>query len=83
MKERGKFKISEYFKILKKGDKVAMKREQSLAAYFPKRVQGRTGEVVEKKGSNYVVKLKEFNKEKKFIVHPIHLKRIKMQEKKW
>ncbi|MEK6873486.1 MAG: 50S ribosomal protein L21e [Nanoarchaeota archaeon] len=79
--QRGKIRLSEYFKELNNGDKVAIKKEKSIPSNFNKRVHGRTGEVVAKRGSNYVVKLKEFNKEKTFIVHPIHLKKIKLSEK--
>jgi large subunit ribosomal protein L21e len=77
MKERGKIKFSEYFKELNEGESVAVKREKSISASFPKRIQGKTGTVVTKRGKDYIVKLKEFTKEKLFIINPIHLKRIK------
>lgn len=79
IKERGKVRLSEYFKSLKKGDRVAVKREQSVDASFPKRIQGRTGIIEGKRGSNYVVKLNELKKEKTFIVHPVHLIKIKSE----
>jgi len=81
LKERGKIRFSEYFKDIKQGDKVAVKREKAVDANFPFRIQGRTGTVVGKRGSNYIVNIKEFNKEKIFIIPPIHLKRIKSGEK--
>ncbi len=77
VRERGKFKISEYFKTLKEGDRVAVKREKRESANFPKRIQGRTGQVIGVRGGSYLVKLKEFAKEKTFIIQPVHLKRIK------
>jgi ribosomal protein L21E len=77
MQERGKIRFSEYFKKLAEGDKVAIKEEKSVRATFPKRVQGRTGVVSGVRGKNYLVKLKEFSKEKIFIVPSIHLKKIK------
>lgn len=77
IKERGKIKFSEYFKELKDGEYVAVKKEMSVDASFPKRIQGRTGIVIGKRGSDYIIKLKEFSKEKVFIINPIHLKRIK------
>lgn len=83
IRERGKIKFSEYFKELKPGEKVALKAEQSLNASFPKRMQGRTGKVVEKRGKNsYLVKAKDLEKEKLFIVPAIHLKRINSGGKK-
>ena len=75
--QRGKIKLSEYFKELSTGDKVSIKKDKSVISNFHKRVHVRTGEIIGKRGSNYVVKIKEFNKEKEFIVHPIHLKKIK------
>jgi large subunit ribosomal protein L21e len=79
-KERGKIRFSEYFKELKQGDKVAVKREKAVASSFPVRIQGRTGEVIGKRGKSYLIKLMEFNKEKIFIIPAIHLKRIKTGE---
>ena len=81
MKERGKIKFSEYFKKLNDGDRVAIKEEKSVRATFPKRIHGRTGVVESKRGRDYVVKLNEFSKEKRFIVPAIHLKKIKNIEK--
>ena len=77
MRERGKIRFSEYFKKLEKGNKVAVKKEQSVEANFPKRIQGRTGVIEGMRGTNYIVKLKELAKEKVFIIHPVHLKKIK------
>tara|TARA_Y100000310_G_C20396373_1_gene675291 strand:- start:271 stop:531 length:261 start_codon:yes stop_codon:yes gene_type:complete len=76
LRERGKIRFSEYFKSLETGERVAIKREQSVAASFPERVQGRTGVVTGKKGNSYIVDVMEFNKKKTFIIQPIHLKRI-------
>jgi len=77
MKERGKLRLSEYFKELKKGDKIAIKKEKSVKAGFPDRFQGLSGVVVRKQGRSYVVKIKDFKKEKTLIIPPIHLKRLK------
>ena len=81
IKERGKIRLSEYFKKFEKGDKIAVKKEKSVNSNFAKRISGRTGVIEEKRGSSYVIKINEFNKEKLFIIPPIHLKRIKMVEK--
>jgi large subunit ribosomal protein L21e len=78
-RERGKLRFSEYFKVLKEGDKVAVVREKSETKdAFPKRIQGLTGEVVGKRGDSYIINLKELNKEKQFIIKPIHLKRLEV-----
>jgi len=76
MREKGKIKFSRYFQSLKKGDKVAVVRELSLKIGFPKTIQGRVGEIEEKRGDCYVVKI-NIGKDKRFIIHPIHLKKIK------
>ena len=76
IRERGKIRFSEYFKELKEGDRVALKREWSINVGFAKRMSGRTGVIIGKRGRSYIVNIKDFNKEKTFIVPPIHLKRI-------
>ena len=76
VRERGKIRFSEYFKTLNEGDRVAIVKEKSVANNLPKRVQGRTGIVAGKRGNSYIIKVKDLNKEKEFIVGPIHLKII-------
>jgi len=78
VREKGKIKFSEYFKKLKKGDRVAVKRELGIKKIgFPKKLQGKTGEIVDKRGKAYIVKIKDLRQEKRFIIHPIHLNKIK------
>ena len=77
IRTRGKIPLSRYFQNLKKGDSVAVIKEPSVNSSFPQRLQGRTGIIIEKRGRAYVVKIMEYSKEKKFIIEPIHLKRIK------
>ena len=77
IRDKGKLKLSNYFKNFEKGDRVAVKRELSLQPKFPKKLQGRSGIVDEKKGSSYIVKINDLNKEKKYIIHPVHLKKLK------
>ncbi len=81
IREKGKLQFSKYFQKLSKGDFVSIVREISLRPRFPLRIQGRTGIVEEKRGKAYVVKVKDQNKEKKFIIEPIHLRKIKMINK--
>ena len=77
VRTRGKLQLSRYFQELKEGVKVSIVRERSIAGSFPKRLQGRTGVVEAKRGRAYMIKLKEQNKEKRFLIEPIHLKKIK------
>jgi len=77
IRTRGKLQLSRYFQILKPGDFVAISRERTIASVFPKRVQGITGEIESKRGRSYMVKIKDGNKEKRLLIEPIHLKKIK------
>lgn len=77
IRTRGKLQLSRWFQELKKGDSVSVIKEHSVESNFPKRLQGRTGIVEERRGKVYVIKVKDQNKEKKFLIEPIHLKKIK------
>ncbi len=76
IRTKGKIQFSRYFQELNKGDDVSVIIEKSLSSSFPKRLQGRTGKVKEKRGSAYLVEIKDQNKSKTFIIAPIHLKKI-------
>jgi large subunit ribosomal protein L21e len=77
IRKKGKLQFSKYFQNLQEGDYVSVIREKSLQARFPKRLQGKTGIIRGKRGKVYIVKVKDGNKEKKFLIEPIHLKKIK------
>jgi large subunit ribosomal protein L21e len=77
IRTRGKLPLSQYFQELKEGDKVSIVREKSVTISIPQRLQGRAGVVVGKRGRSYIVKIKDQDKEKKFLIAPIHLKKIK------
>lgn len=79
VREKGKVKISRIFQKLEKGDRVSVVRELAEKASFPKRIQGKTGIIEGKRGKSYIVKIKDGNKDKRFIIKPIHLKTIKKQ----
>ena len=77
LRTRGKIKFSNYFQKFNQGDRVAVIKEHSLNPKFPKQLQGRTGVIENKRGSFYIVKIKDLNKEKNYIIHPVHLKKIR------
>jgi len=81
VRTRGKIQLSKYFQEIEKGEKVAVIQEKAIASNFPKRLQGRTGTIEGKRGRFYVVKIKDQNKEKTFIIEPIHLKKIESSKK--
>ena len=78
VRTRGKLQFSKYFQELKKGDAVAVVRETAVQSSFPIRLQGRTGFVEGQRGKAYIVNIKDQAKEKKFLIEPIHLKKIKI-----
>ncbi len=77
-RERGKISITRYLQEFQPGEKVCLKAEPAVqkAMYFP-RFHGRTGVVKGKRGSCYEIEIKDGNKIKTIIAHPVHLKRIK------
>jgi len=76
----GKMQLSKYFQEFNNGDFVAVVKEPSVQANFPERIQGRTGSVEGKRGMSYVIKIRDQEKEKRFLIAPIHLKRIETQK---
>jgi len=77
LRTKGKFSFTKYFQKFASGDSVAFVRElNQQGAGFPKKIQGRTGKIIEKNGKAYVVEVKDYNKLKTFNVKPIHLKKI-------
>lgn len=73
----GKFSLRRYLQILSAGEKVALVAESSIhkGLYF-KRFHGRVATVKGRRGFCYEVEIKDGNKEKTLIVHPVHLKRL-------
>lgn len=77
VRTRGKLKLGKFFQRFKKGDLVSVVREIAMQPRFPKKLQGKTGVVEERRGKAYMIKIKDQNKEKGFLIEPIHLKKIK------
>lgn len=77
IRTKGKISITKYFQTLDVGERVILKMEPAVHSgmYFH-RFHGKVGTVFGKKGTCYEVKIKDFNKEKLLIVHPVHLKRV-------
>lgn len=76
IRTKGKIRFSRYFQEFNEGESVAVTREVSLSPAFPKRIQGRTGKIIGKRGKAYEVLIKDQNKEKKFLIMPVHLRKI-------
>ena len=76
-KTRGKISLRRYLQQLSPGDKVALTAEPAVneGMYF-RRFHGKIGTVAKKLGSCYEVVIKDFDKTKHVIVHPVHLKKL-------
>ncbi len=78
-REKGKRNLTKMFQKLEIGDTICLGRDVASMGgeSFPRRMEGRTGVVEGKRGSAYVVGVKDLNAKKTFIVKPIHLKKLK------
>ncbi len=76
-RECGKLSLSKYFQEFADGERVAIVREQSQNPAFPKRIQGKTGEIRGKQGNAYKVLIKDGAAEKVHLIMPVHLRRMK------
>jgi large subunit ribosomal protein L21e len=74
IREHGKIRLSQYFKKVVDGALVSVVPEASVRAGFPGRIKGKSGKVMGSRGNYKIVELKDGNKTKTFIIHPIHLK---------
>ena len=76
-RKKGKLSLQKYFQIFNPGDRVYLTVESSVhkGMYYPP-YSGKTGIIKSKRGSCYEVSIKDMNKEKVLIVHPIHLKKM-------
>ena len=77
IREKGKIRLSHYFKKFKKDDIVSVVQERSLPAYFPDKIIGNTGRIQAARGTHYVVKLNDGNMPKEYILHPLNLRLAK------
>lgn len=76
-KTKGKLSIRRFLQKFSKGDSVLLKAEPTYhnGMYFP-RFHGKEGLVMGSQGDCYKVLIKDGNKDKMLIIHPIHLRRV-------
>ena len=74
---KGKISLRRYFFKFKEGDKVLLSAEPAIqkGMYFP-RFYGKIGIVTGMQGRCCKVQMKDGNKEKLLIVHPVHLRKM-------
>jgi large subunit ribosomal protein L21e len=77
-REKGKVSLRRFLQKLEIGDKVQLTAEPAYqkGMYFP-RFHGKVGVVKGRKGECYNVEIKDHNKPKVLIIHPIHLRKVK------
>ena len=76
IRTRGKLSLSRFFQKFKEGEKVTLITNPTVQKAQPLlRLHGKTGIITKKQGSCYYVKIKDHNKTKEIITHPIHLKK--------
>lgn len=74
--ERGKVSFTKYFQVLNPGDIVCLKADPSVhSGLYHGRFHGKHAVVQCKKGRCYEVLIKDKNKKKILIVHPVHLQK--------
>ena len=76
VREKGKLKLSSYFKKIDDGERVALVTDAGVRATYPKRMKGLSGKVMGSRGRFKLIEIKDGNKLKTLIVHPIHLRRL-------
>ena len=74
VREKGKLRLSQYFKKIDDGVNVAVVTNVGVRAMFPSRLKGMSGKVVGSRGKFKLVQIKTGDKMKMFIIHPIHLR---------
>jgi large subunit ribosomal protein L21e len=76
MSAKGKFSLARFFQKFKTGDSVAVIRDLTFPFGYKRQIHGRTGKVIAQRGSAYEVEVNDLNKPKRYMIKPIHLKRI-------
>jgi large subunit ribosomal protein L21e len=74
---RGIIPITKYFQKFNEGEIVQLNAEPAVQkGIYSLNFHGKSGKIINKSGTCYNVLIKDGNKEKTLIVHPVHLKRI-------
>ena len=74
VREKGLPNVTKLLQPYSEGDNVAIKIDPSIHRGMPHpKFHGRIGKITEKRGSAYVIKIKDGNKEKELIARPEHI----------
>ncbi|MFC1741022.1 50S ribosomal protein L21e [Nanoarchaeota archaeon] len=77
IRDKGKISLRNFLQKLEEGDQVRLQAEPAYqkGMYYP-RFHGKVGVVKRKQGDCYSVTIKDHNKEKLLVVHPVHLRKV-------
>ena len=76
VRSKGKLSIRKFLQKFDEGERVNLVAESGIqGGMYNPRYHGKSGVIGKKQGSNYYVKIKDGNKFKSLLVHPIHLKK--------
>ena len=74
---KGKISLTKFFMPYEVGDRAVLKAEPAVQkSLYHHRFHSKNGVVVGKRGACYEVEIKDGNKKKLIIVHPVHLKKM-------
>jgi large subunit ribosomal protein L21e len=77
-RDKGKINITRYMQEFKKGDKIKILFDSSVArSPIKPRHYGKIGIVDKRRGECYEVRVKEEKKDKTIIIHPAHMEKLK------
>ena len=77
IREKGKLRLSHYFKKIDDGANVAVVTDVGVRARFPRRLKGINGKVIGSRGRFKLVQIKTGDNMKTFVIHPIHLRLLR------
>ena len=79
--DKGKISLTSYLQKFKKGDKVHLIAEPAIhKGMIYRRFMGKIGEIDSFQGRCYKIRIKDLNKKKMIIAHPIHLKKVEVKK---
>lgn len=77
IRTKGKVPLSRYFAKFQDGDKVLLACEPSIhKGLYHMRFHSKVGQVKGTRGRCYVVGIKDGNKAKDLVIHPVHLRKL-------
>ena len=76
-RRKGKTRLSLFFQTLNVGDRVTLVADSSRhESLYHSRFHGHAAAVEGMQGDCYKVRIKDGNKEKMLVVHPVHLRKV-------